>query len=77
MSKVTGKQSWYAIVSFGGTFPGKSVFRTRKEAESRIALLRTEGQQPGRWRTDDAVLASLRINEYSTREKAKHANIAD
>jgi hypothetical protein len=70
--------SYYAIVTFGGSFPGRTVFTSKDEAKA--AILQAEQDTmagKGRLVCDQAVLARVRINEYQTRAAARKADISD
>lgn len=70
--------SYFAIVSFGGSFPGPSVYESEEEA--RAALDRAERDTAagdGDMRCDPVTLSRTRIYEYATREAAERADISD
>lgn len=68
---------WFAIVWFGSGFTGRKVFRTRREAESRIRQCSADSSTGGRFYCDAAVLSSLRVVECRTRREAMAANIGE
>jgi hypothetical protein len=69
---------FYAIVSFGGAFPGQTVFATKDEAvEAIIQAERDTMAGEGDLHCDLAVLARARVNEYETRKAADRADISD
>ena len=69
---------FYSIVSFGGSFPGPSVYDSA--AEAKAAIIQAEQDTAageGDLHCDLQVLARARIQEYETREAAEQADISD
>ena len=68
----------YAVVSFGGSWPGKSVYASVDEAVAELTQAERDTQQmDGDLVCDPQVLARARIQEYDTREAALAADISD
>ena len=77
MNKPKKPAAWFALVWFGPGYRGRKVFRTRREAESRINRCWSDSSTGGRFHCDAVALTSFRIVECRTRREAMAANIGD
>lgn len=75
MSKPKKSAAWFALVWFGAGYRGRTVFRTRREAEARIERCWHESTVGGRFACNRAILPSLRIVECKTRREAMAASV--
>jgi hypothetical protein len=78
MNATKTDRRYYAVVSFGGPFPGETVFASQTEAEAAIVQAeRDTAAGEGDRYCDTQVLARARVGEYETREAAERADISD
>lgn len=69
---------YYAIVSFGGSFPGQTVFDSREAAVAAIVQAERDTMAgDGDLHCDLQVLSRARVQEYATRGAAEAADISD
>lgn len=68
---------WYALVTFGPSLNCPKVHRTAEEAAKCLSRVRADTAGGGRYASDPAAIASVRIYSYRTRAEARKADISD